>query len=187
MKKNVILICLIFSAIIFGKGNFILKSDGIINNVIEVKYGGKGTDIIKGVGSRSLPLEWSNPPKGTKSFVIIMEDHDAVPVTGFTWVHWSVADVEGKDRKLDDNESRTNPELIQGINSWHSSIGGFTSEEASFYGGPMPPDKDHKYKFTIYALDKKLGLENGYYLNELYEKMEGHVLGKTVLEGIYRK
>ena len=187
MKKSVILICLIFSAIIFGKGNFIWKSEGIVNNIIEEKYGGKGADTIKGVGSRSLPLEWSNPPKGTKSFVIIMEDHDAIPVTGFTWIHWSVADIEPEKRKLNENESRSNPALIQGLNSWNSSIGGFTSEEASFYGGPMPPDKDHKYRFTIYALDKKLDLKNGYYLNELYEKMDGHVLDKSVLEGIYKK
>ena len=38
MKKSVILICLIFSAVIFGKGNFILKSEGIVNNIIEEKY-----------------------------------------------------------------------------------------------------------------------------------------------------
>ena len=87
MKKSMIFIFLIFSVIISGKENFILKSEGIVNNVIDAKYGGKGTDIIKGVGSRSLPLEWSNPPKGTKSFVIIMEDRDAIPVTGFTWIH----------------------------------------------------------------------------------------------------
>ena len=64
---------------IFGKENFVLKSEGIVNNIIEEKYGGKGSDIIKNVGSRSIPLEWSDPPKGTKSFAIIMEDRDAVP------------------------------------------------------------------------------------------------------------
>ena len=187
MKKNVILICLIFSMFIFGKENFVLKSEGIVNNIIEEKYGGKGSDIIKNVGSRSIPLEWSDPPKGTKSFAIIMEDRDAVPVTGFVWIHWSVANIEAGKRRLGENESRNNPGLIQGINSWISSIGGFTAEEASFYGGPMPPDKDHKYRFVIYALDKKLDLKNGYYLNELYEKMEGHILGQSVLEGIYKK
>ena len=187
MKKNIILICLIFSGLIFGKGNFILKSEGIKNNIIEEKYGGKGSDNIKGVGSRSLPLEWSDPPKGTKSFVIIMEDRDAVPVTGFTWIHWSVADIGAEKRKLAENESRSNPDLIQGLNSWISAMGGFTAEEASFYGGPMPPDKDHKYRIVIYALDKKLDLKKGYYLNELYEKMEGHILGESVLEGIYKK
>ena len=51
----------------------------------------------------------------------------------------------------------------------------------------MTTDKDDKYRFTIYALDKKLDLKNGYYLNEKNEKMDGHVLEKSVLEGIYRK
>lgn len=187
MKKIMTLIFLIFSGFIFSEDMFILKSNGIVNNIINEKYGGKGKDVVKGVGSRSLPLEWSDPPKGTKSFVIIMEDRDAVPVTGFIWIHWSVADIEAEKRELKEDESRNNPELIQGLNSWNSIIGGFSQEESAFYGGPMPPDKDHKYRFTIYALDKKLDMKNGYYLNELYEKMEGHVLGQSVLEGIYKK
>jgi Raf kinase inhibitor-like YbhB/YbcL family protein len=187
MKKIILFLCLIFSGLIYGEKAFALESKGIKNNVIDEKYGGKGENIIKGVGSRSIPLKWTNPPKGTKSFAVIMEDRDAIPVTGFTWIHWSVADIDGEKRELEENESRTNTNLIQGLNSWVSSMGGFTHEEAAFYGGPMPPDKDHKYRFVIYALDKKLNLKNGYYLNELYEKMEGHILGESVLEGVYRK
>ena len=51
----------------------------------------------------------------------------------------------------------------------------------------MPPDKDHKYRVVIYALDKKLDLKKVFFLFELYEKMEGHILGESVLEGIYKK
>ena len=187
MKKILIFIFLIFSVSIFSEDKFTLRSKGIVNNIINEKYGGKGSYIIKNVGSLSLPLEWSNAPKGTKSFAIIMEDRDAIPVTGFTWIHWSVADIGADIRELKENESRDNPKLIQGLNSWVSSVGGFTFEEAAFYGGPMPPDKDHTYRIVIYALDKNLNLKKGYYLNELYEKMEGHILGISILEGIYKK
>lgn len=187
MKKIVALICLVFSGFIFSEGKFTLKSKGIVNNIIDERYGGKGKEVINGIGSYSLPLEWSNPPKGTKSFAVIMEDRDAVPVTGFIWIHWTAAEIGAEKRELKENESRENKSLIQGVNSWISSMGGLSRDEAAFYGGPMPPDKDHKYRFTIYALDKKLDMKNGYYLNELYEKMEGHILGQSVLEGIYKK
>lgn len=186
--KKIIIICLFLGSLCFGKNmTFILESKAIKNGVIEQEYGGKGKDVINGVGSKSIPLEWENPPEGTKSFAVVMVDHDAIPVVGVTWIHWSVANIPVYRKKLEADESRNNKKIIQGANSWISPIGGFSREEASFYGGPMPPDKDHVYEITIYALDKELDIKNGYYLNELYEKMKGHVLGTSVLEGIYKK
>lgn len=77
--------------------------------------------------------------------------------------------------------------MIQGVNSWVSPMGGQTKEDSTFYGGPMPPDKDHVYKIRVYALDTVLDIKNGYYLNELYDKMKGHILSVAELEGIYKK
>ena len=50
------------------------------------------------------------------------------------------------------------------------------------YCGPQPPDKTHVYTLTVYALDCKLGLSEGYYLNEFRRAIEGHVLAKSVVE-----
>ena len=50
-----------------------------------------------------------------------------------------------------------------------------------------PPDKSHTYELHIFALDEMLDLKNGFYLNELYEKMEGHILEEAILKGIYEK
>lgn len=47
--------------------------------------------------------------------------------------------------------------------------------------GPYPPDKDHIYTLTVYALDCELPLANGFYMNELLHAMEGHVLAKEKL------
>ena len=66
MKKSMIFIFLIFSVIISGKENFILKSEGIVNNVIDAKYGGKGTDIIKGVGADRFRLSGQTRRKEQK-------------------------------------------------------------------------------------------------------------------------
>lgn len=188
MKKIIIkVIMLIYFCIAMSCGkNFSLESNGIKNGEIEAKYGGKGK-TINGIGAISIPLSWENAPKGTKSYAIVMLDDDAIPVVGVSWIHWSVANIPVTMSELKENESRENKDLVQGVNSWISPIGGLSKEEASFYGGPLPPDKDHTYKIIIYALDKELELENGYYLNELYKKMEGHILGSSEIKGIYRK
>lgn len=165
---------------------FTLESKGIKNGIIDEQFGGKGKDKVKGVGSKSLPLEWKNSPEGTQSYAIVMLDHDAISVVGMSWIHWTVADIPKDKVKLEANESRENETLIQGVNSWISPLAKFSKEEASFYGGPMPP-KDHTYTIIIYALDTKLNLKKGYYLNELYKKMEGHILATAKLEGIYKK
>lgn len=182
-----IIILIVLSIFSFSENVFKIESKGIINGIIKEEYGGNGKEFIKNVPSKSIPLEWKNIPKKTKSFVIIMEDYDAIPVMGFSWIHWSVGDIPADKKALLENESRINAELIQGANSWGSSLGGLAREDASYYGGPWPPDKDHTYKITIYALDIELGLKNGYYLNEVYHKMEGHVLGTASINGIYKK
>ena len=38
-----------------------------------------------------------------------------------------------------------------------------------------PPDKPHTYTIHVFALDTALPLERGFYMNELYHAMDGHV------------
>lgn len=182
MKKSLLAGLFILGVSAFG---FELKSSGIENGYIKEKYGQYGTENIKGMPSLSLPLEWKDVPKGTKSFALVMEDYDAIPVTGFSWIHWTTI-IPGNLAKLDENASLTNKEIIQGVNSWVSSMEGLSKAEASHFGGPAPPDKEHTYKITIYALDKEVKLKSGYYLNELYKEMKGHILDSATLEGKYK-
>ena len=80
----------------------------------------------------------------------------------------------------------TATDFIQGANSWISVQGNQQDrEQASYYGGMTPPNKAHTYELHIFALDKVLDLKRGFYLNELYEKMDGHILEETVIKGIY--
>ena len=50
------------------------------------------------------------------------------------------------------------------------------------YCGPQPPDKTHFYTLAVYALDTKLDLPEGYYLNEFRRAIDGHVLAKATFE-----
>ena len=165
----------------------IVTRTGIINGFISKKYGGYGTQFNENnVPSYSLPFKIENAPENTSSFAFVLEDKDAYPVVGFTWIHWLGANL--KKSEVKENESQTATDFIQGANSWISVQGNQQDrEQASYYGGMTPPDKAHTYELHIFALDKVLDLKRGFYLNELYEKMDGHILEEAVLKGIYEK
>ncbi len=149
------------------------------------KYGKRGECNAHGMPIYSLPLSISDAPAGTVSYAIVFEDKDAYPVSGgFSWVHWTVANLTRTE--LLENESQTATDYVQGVNSWISMQGGQQSHEASsFYGGMAPPDAPHVYEIHVYALDTMLDLKPGFYMNELYKAMDGHVLASFTLKGIY--
>lgn len=165
----------------------VITSTGIMSGFIQKQYGGHGTQFNENnVPSYSLPFKIEKAPENTSSFAFILEDKDAYPVVGFTWIHWLGANLQREEVK--ENESQTATDFIQGANSWISIQGNQQKrEQASYYGGMTPPDKAHTYELHIFALDKTLDLEKGFYLNELYQKMEGHILEEAVLKGIYEK
>ncbi|MBN1469348.1 MAG: YbhB/YbcL family Raf kinase inhibitor-like protein [Fusobacteriaceae bacterium] len=180
---------IIVSAFIFSneKKKMYISSSGIVNGYILEKYGNKGTSFnINGVPSCSIPINIFNSPPKTTSYAIVLEDKDAFPVTnGFTWIHWVACNI--KKTNIAENESVNSSDFVQGLNSWISSLGGSQSKElSSFYGGMSPPDKNHTYTLTVYALDIELNLKNGFYINDMFKLMEGHILETAYINGIYR-
>jgi len=124
----------------------------------------------------SPALEWSDPPKGTQSFVVIADDPDA-PVG--TWVHWVLFDLPADARSLAQNfpnREELEDGSRQGRNDFRK-IG---------YGGPCPPPgKPHRYFFKLYALDKKLDLKAGASKQDVENAQRGHVLAKAEWMGRY--
>lgn len=192
MKK--VLIVLMLAAAFLGIGAsfglaaskaFTVSSSGIKDGMIDDKYGKRGIVDQRGVPTYSLPLKFENQPKGTVSFALVLEDKDAYgPSGGFSWIHWTAANIVKTEIK--ENESQTAHDFVQGVNSWTSIQGGKQSVElSSFYGGMAPPDAPHIYEVHVFALDTKLDLKNGFLMNELYRKMDGHVLAQYTLKGQY--
>jgi len=152
-----------------------LKSDAVKNNErIPQRYTGDGEDA-------SPPLEWSDPPAGTKSFALVCDDPDA-PVG--TWDHWVLWNLPGTLRKLPEGVTKTERPAdlggaIQGNNSW-PRMG---------YNGPLPPQGHgtHHYNFVLYALDATLNLAPGSNKKALLAAMKGHVLGQGKLTGTYSR
>lgn len=164
-----------------------VTSSGIVDGKILDQYGKYGKEFNEnGIPIYSLPFLVEDVPQNTVSLAIVLEDKDAYPVSGgFVWIHWLAANITRFDIK--ENESQTAVDFIQGANSWMSIQGGKQSKElSSFYGGMAPPDCPHQYELHVFALDKTLNLENGFYLNELYHEIEEHIVDRYTLKGIYR-
>ncbi len=138
---------------------------------IPVKYTCDGEDI-------SPPLEWKNIPKGTRSFVLIVEDPDA-PIG--TFIHWIVYDIPGNSTGLIENfpKKPAVKGIKQGINDF-GRVG---------YGGPCPPPgKPHRYFFKLFALDiKSLNLPPKARYRDVVNSINGHIIGTTELMGLYRR
>lgn len=117
------------------------------------------------------------------SYALVLEDKDAFPVSGFSWIHWTAANITRTVIK--ENESQTATDFVQGVNSWISDQGGNTPEQAcSYYGGMAPPNAPHLYELHVYALDTLLDLKPGFYYNELYRQMEGHILDQVTIKEV---
>jgi len=108
-------------------------------------------------------------PKDAKSLALVVDDPDA-PLK--TYIHWVVYDIPIINRIEENSVPGT-----QGVNS----AGDIN------YVGPCPPVGTHRYFFKVYALDTILNLDDGISKAELEKTMQGHILEKTELIGLYRK
>ncbi|HET8760766.1 MAG TPA: YbhB/YbcL family Raf kinase inhibitor-like protein [Nitrospiria bacterium] len=131
--------------------------------VIPKKYTCDGPDV-------SLPLAWSDPPAGTRSLALIADDPDA-PVGD--WVHWVLYDLPAHVRELPEGVPRDNT-LPDGSKQGKNDFGRLG------YGGPCPPPgRPHRYVFTLYAVDRQLGLAPGATKAQLLNALKGHILGEA--------
>ena len=55
------------------------------------------------------------------------------------------------------------------------------------YSGPCPPGGVHRYFFKLYALDKMLDLEPGASKEDLLIGMEGHIVDRVEIIGLYSR
>lgn len=145
-----------------------LTSPGFENGAtIPARFTCDGSDVSPELNIRFLPF-------GTTVLAIIVDDPDA-PVG--TWDHWVEYDIEADsgDQTLSENAGEIG---IPGVNSWN----------LSGYGGPCPPPgQNHRYFFTVFALDSSLQLPSGVDSEALRMAMDGHILAEAQLMGTYAR
>lgn len=135
-------------------------------SVIPREYTCDGSDL-------SPPLAWIDAPESTKSFALIMDDPDA-PVG--LWTHWVLWNIPANLTQFSKDISLP-IEIMQGQTSWGNNN----------YGGPCPPDGQHRYFFHLYALDTLLNIPATSTQHDLLKAMEGHILAQTELMGLYKR
>ncbi|MBI4363272.1 MAG: YbhB/YbcL family Raf kinase inhibitor-like protein, partial [Candidatus Doudnabacteria bacterium] len=116
------------------------------------------------------PLIIEAVPQGTISLALIMDDPDA-PMG--TWVHWVLYNINRETKEIVEDSVPI------------GAIEATTSFGKPAYGGPCPPDREHRYFFKLYALDADLVGDKIANKQDLEKAMEGHILEMGELMGVY--
>jgi len=125
------------------------------------------------------PLQFSDVPKGAQALVLIMDDPD---IPDFAkqkfnievWDHWVIFNIPPTTNKIAEGK---NPLGKMGKNTRGNNS----------YGGPCPPDREHRYFFKLYALDTELDLPEGSTKAEVEKAMKNHILAEAKLMGRYER
>ncbi len=96
----------------------------------------------------SPPLQWRNPPPGTKSFVLTVFDMDEHR-TPSGWWQWVVYDLPGNSTSLPAGAGAARSQALP-----PGSVQGRVDSGHLAYDGPCPDagEPPHRYVFTLYAL-----------------------------------
>jgi Raf kinase inhibitor-like YbhB/YbcL family protein len=140
---------------------------------------GRGMAGMDASKMTSPPLAWVNPPKGTESFVLLLHDPDAharKEVDDIT--HWLIFNIPADTTSLPEGVKADSTVGVQANN-----IAG----QPQYFGPCAPPGPPHHYTFELYALDTKLDLAKGASRDDVIKAMDGHVLGGTVLIGLFHR
>jgi len=155
--------------------SFTLTSPAFVfGHEIPVDYTCEGGDV-------SPALQWAGVPAGTKSLALIVDDPDAPDPKApkMTWVHWVLYNLPATATGLPEAVDREDlpPGTLEGKNDW----------KRTGYGGPCPPIGRHRYFFKLHSLDLVLPDLKQPTKPQLEKAMEGHILAKTELVGLFQK
>ena len=131
----------------------------------------------------SPALSWTNVPDGTVSFALILHDPDTSRnKTTEEVLHWMIFNIPGTARSL--------PEGVPGVAQLpDGSIQAKNTRGTPGYMGMGAPAAGpyHHYTFELFALDTKLALGPDATRADAMKAMDGHVLGKGVVEGRFHR
>jgi Raf kinase inhibitor-like YbhB/YbcL family protein len=133
----------------------------------------------------SPAMSWTHVPAGTQSFVLHFHDPDvAINKTSNDQVHWLVWGIPGTATGLPENVAQ-GAQLPDGSRQ--------ISASGQIYRGPgaRAVGPKHHYTFEVYALDATIDVPHG--ANEqatrtaVFAAMQGHILGKAVYSGLFKR
>lgn len=133
---------------------------------IPVQYTCDGAD-------QTPTLHWGEPPEGTKSFALVIDDPDA---PSGTFRHWGVFDIPASARSIGGRQH----------------IGTEVSNDFGKpgYGGPCPPKGHgpHHYHFKLFALGvDRLNLQLASKVVDVENEAARHAIAQGELIGTYER
>ena len=159
---------------------FVLRSPSFENN-------GRIPDKYTEKSIVSPPLSWEGVPKGAKSLALVVTDPDVPEVFNFprNFFHWVLYDLPPSTTSLAEGASPKGlPAGAKELDSDFVTFGipGF----GRGYGGPWPPDAEHRYVFTLYALKAAgLGIPDGADYGQFAQALLPQVIQSATLVGRY--
>lgn len=128
------------------------------------------------------PLQWSNVPKDTVSFALIVHDFEPRPPNG----------IDDVLRRIIWNIPVSTTQFREGMlataelpNGSRQGIGNSTDNANSLNQGPCAqPGVSRQYTFELFALDQILDGAPGTTRSGILKAMDGHILGHGVLTGL---
>jgi hypothetical protein len=142
------------------------------DGAIPVKYACIGANV-------SPALAWTDPPAGTQSFALVVDDPDASSATPA--VHWLIYAIPATQHALAENTPKK-ATLPDGSRQGKNSAGKLG------YSGPCPdPGKLHHYFFKFYALDYVPELKAKAKVADVEAAIKDHVVAKSELIGRYQR
>jgi Raf kinase inhibitor-like YbhB/YbcL family protein len=118
-------------------------------------------------------LHWGEPPRGTRSFALVVDDPDA---PGGIFRHWGVFDIPASARSIGGGKT-VGTEVTNDFGK-------------AGYGAPCPPKGrgPHHYHFRLFALDTaKLGLTPAAKVAGVENAAAQHALAEGELVGTYER
>ena len=120
-------------------------------------------------------LAWSAGPKGTKSYVVIMQDTDGVR-DGNPILHWTMANIPASASKLDAAMSAPPAGAAYGPN--------IRGPNMAYMGPRTPPGPKHRYHLQVFALDTTIPADALATYDAMTGAMNGHVLASGQVIGL---
>lgn len=164
---------------------FTLSIDGFNDgDDVPVRYSQAAEGALPG-GGASPAMHWDNVPAGTQSFVVNMMDLDYAPNRGTrTQVHWVVWNIPASEMGLEGSQPQG--DMLPNGASQISATGRVYRGPGAGASGPK-----HHYIFEVYALDTTVAVVASddpiATRDAVLAAMEGHVLGKSVYTGMFRR
>ena len=136
------------------------------------------TEFTCAGADQSPPLEWSEPPGGTKSFALIVDDPDA---PSGTFSHWAAFNIPPTARDLAAGAGNQSEGMMSQAQNDFGNSG---------YGGACPPNGHgpHRYRFKLFALDvDRLDVPSGAKVKDVEARAEQHLVARAELTGTYER